>query len=130
MQGKLQIRQKPTQQPLFDRELLGRIQDIMGPRFSKVVEKYRNSGEEQIRRMRETLRYSDAKALRKAAHGLKGSSASLGAIYISRLCKELETEAGKESLENAGYHIKHIETGFRLTLSALEQMLRENDQGN
>ncbi len=120
MQAQPRVLREGAHDALFDKDLLEQMQRLMGPRFINVVEKYRSSGEAQIDRMREGVKREDPEVLRKAAHGLKGSSANLGASYVSKLCKELEIEAGNGSMDNAGYRIDHIEKGFRRTLTALE----------
>lgn len=45
------------------------------------------------------LRQRDAPSLRRAAHGLKGSSATLGAGSTARLCEAIEQMALENSLE-------------------------------
>ncbi len=122
MQGKPPVLQESTHDALFDRAHLEKIRAVMGARFTMLVEKYRSSGEEQLDRMREGVKREDLEALRKAAHGLKGSSTNLGASYVGKLCKELETDARKGSLDKADYRIEYIERGFLRTLTALEEV--------
>jgi HPt (histidine-containing phosphotransfer) domain-containing protein len=54
----------------------------------------------------------DALSLRQAAHGLKGSSATLGAGRTARLCEEIEQLAVDNSLVPAATLVNKLEDEF------------------
>ena len=65
-------------------------QGSAGDIFGKVVQSYLNTAPQLLQSIREAVARNDAAALRKAAHTLKSSSASLGALALAALCKGLE----------------------------------------
>ena len=55
-----------------------------------MVQSYLNTAPQLLQSIREAVARNDAAALRRAAHTLKSSSASLGALALAALCKGLE----------------------------------------
>lgn len=67
----------------------------------------------------------DLEALRRAAHGLKGSSASLGARQVEMLCEKLERASGKELLEEGELLLARLEREFaRVRLAFADERIR------
>jgi two-component system sensor histidine kinase/response regulator len=58
------------------------------------------------------LAQGDALSLRQAAHGLKGSSATLGAGRTARLCEEVDQLAVENSLGPAATLVSELEDEF------------------
>ena len=56
----------------------------------ELIEAFLEDGREQIAAMRQSLASGDVLAFQRAAHSLKSSSASLGALGFSAQAKELE----------------------------------------
>ena len=59
----------------------------------ELVDTFVQTSAAELAGMRAAVDAADADALRRAAHGLKGSSASLGAVDVQRLAQEVETYA-------------------------------------
>ena len=55
----------------------------------------------RIQDMQTAIAHSDARTLKEAAHGLKGSASNLGAQRLSNLCLALEKLAGDGKLAEA-----------------------------
>ncbi|MFQ5814381.1 MAG: Hpt domain-containing protein [Anaerolineae bacterium] len=72
--------------------------------------------------MREAVAREDADALERAAHGLKGSSATLAALGLSDLCQELEDMGRAGTLEGAVEIVAQVETEYEKVKVALEAM--------
>jgi two-component system sensor histidine kinase/response regulator len=54
-----------------------------------------NDGTDRLRKMRDALTAGDELAARRAAHSLKGMSASIGAVHLTAMSHQLEkAEAG------------------------------------
>ncbi|MDA2937282.1 response regulator [Acidobacteria bacterium AH-259-A15] len=70
--------------------------------------------------MREAVRKGDSEALRRAAHGQKGSSANLGAGQMEALCAELERKARGGAVEDAQAIVTQLETEFARLRKAME----------
>ena len=54
-----------------------------------------------LQSIREAVARNDAAALRRAAHTLKSSSASLGALVLAALCKDLEAMGRTDRIAEA-----------------------------
>lgn len=66
---------------------------------------------------------ANAHAMERAAHTLKGSSASLGANLLAAACLEMEKLGRSNSVEGAPELLAHIEREFERARRALEAML-------
>lgn len=62
----------------------------------------------------------DAKALQVAAHGLKSSSAYVGAMRLSALAKELEQMGRSQSLQGIKDKAKKLSEEYKRVIAALE----------
>ncbi len=71
---------------------------------------------------RDALARGDAPALQRAAHTLKGSSASLGATALAALCQEIETRARADTLTGAADLLTQAEGEFARVRDALAAM--------
>jgi len=87
----------------FDPAALQRLANAAGGRelVSRVVDKYLSSSAGLMAVLRDAVAVSDPEALRTAAHTLKSSSAQVGAVRLSALCKELEAVGRSGSMEGA-----------------------------
>ncbi|HEV2861028.1 MAG TPA: Hpt domain-containing protein [Pyrinomonadaceae bacterium] len=62
----------------------------------ELIDLYAEDSPRRLDAIRGALAAGDLEALRRAAHGLKGSSASLGARRVEMLCEKLERLSGGE----------------------------------
>jgi histidine phosphotransfer protein HptB len=70
---------------------LEEMQEEGEPDFvAELIGLYLEDAPRKLAQMREAARAADASSLRHAAHGLKGSSSSLGAFGVAAVCAELE----------------------------------------
>ena len=65
----------------------------------ELIDLYAEDTPRRLAAMKSALAAGDLAALRRAAHGLKGSSASLGARRVALLCEELERLPGAGLLQ-------------------------------
>ena len=115
------------QEDLLDHKTLNAIRALQrdgAPSIlNKVVGLYLGSAPELIRQMNAAAERNDAPALQKAAHSLKSSSANVGALHLSALCKELETMGRANSTDGAAQKAKAVETEFKRVEQALAAMI-------
>ncbi len=84
-----------------------------------LVDRYLEQARSQLARMEEAARHGDAEALGEAAHGLKGTSATMGAIGVASACAALEAAvaraeaAGVEELGLVSAEIERAATALR-----------------
>jgi len=62
--------------------------------------------------LHEAVARADAEALRRAAHGLKGSSSEAGAVQVARLCADLEEQARTMDLVGAAETLRQLDVAF------------------
>jgi two-component system, sensor histidine kinase and response regulator len=87
----------PPEVSLLDPAALQRLRDLDPTGASRLLERVFKAFEDSAARLREqlisSLAVGDATGMRNVAHTLKSSSASIGAVKLSRLCAEMEAIA-------------------------------------
>ncbi len=63
----------------------------------------------------------DCNAIRLVAHTLKSSSASLGALHLSKLCAELEGSARRGELDGLDARVDAMRAECEIVVAALQQ---------
>lgn len=88
----------------------------------KVVDSYLTHSIRFLSDLEQALDQIDAEAVRQAAHGLKTSSANVGAEILTSLCKELESMGRENSLDGAANLFAAIESESKVVNAALGDM--------
>ncbi len=86
----------------------------------ELIDTYLTDAPQLFAQMRSALAASDAETFRRAAHSLKSNSASLGALTLSSLAKELEMMGKAANLEGAGTKIAAADAEYARVKAALE----------
>ncbi|MFZ5594947.1 MAG: response regulator [Pseudomonadota bacterium] len=76
--------------PTVDHATLDTLRDLMGAGFPDLIKVFLAAVPQRLAAMREMAQSGESQALLREAHTLKGSSANLGAVALSNLCKGLE----------------------------------------
>jgi HPt (histidine-containing phosphotransfer) domain-containing protein len=87
----------------------------------QLVDEYRVDGASRVADMRAALAAGVSEDLRRAAHTLKGSSASLGANALAAACREVETTARESRLAGLAPKVDAIAAGFDAVVAELEE---------
>lgn len=90
----------------------------------ELIDLYLEDTPHRVTHIREALAKTEGLTLGRAAHGLKGSSASLGATQVALLCEELELKAHNVSFEAVAAIVTRLEREFervRETFLAVRQ---------
>ena len=74
----------------------------------------------QLSAVRRSAVQGDFDALRRSAHSLKGSSASIGAKRVSLVCAELEKKGRDQTMEGVPELLSHLRIEFEQARNALE----------
>jgi signal transduction histidine kinase/DNA-binding response OmpR family regulator len=101
---------------------LGKQADQMLP---GLIDKFYQDSERLLCQARQALAQGEADDLRRAAHSLKSTSATFGAMALSSVARNLEVAAREGRLEGAGDQIAQAETEFNRARTALEAMRHE-----
>ena len=78
----------------------------------ELIELYLEDAPRQMAVMQKALTNIDVLALVRAAHSLRGSSASLGARQMAALCEELEQIGCTDSFQKANLFLLRLEQEF------------------
>lgn len=117
----------PAAGAVLDENALNRIRALQRPGrpsvLNKVVRLYLDDSPRLIEALQAAVRQGDAQALQKAAHTLKSSSANLGAMVVSDLCKELESLGRAADLEKAPTLMSQVEHNYPVVRQALAARL-------
>jgi len=76
----------------------------------------------QLEALREALDAKDARRVAEISHTLKGSCGSLGATPMEDLCKQIETEAVRSSLDGARALLEQTVKEFERVRGYVEKM--------
>ena len=79
--------------------------------------------------LQEAVAQGDAGRVEDLAHGLKGSSAQLGATRMSRLCAALQEAGRRPDLRQVAAQVAELQREFVRVRAALEAVLHEAGTG-
>jgi CheY-like chemotaxis protein len=93
-----------------------------------VIRSYLSSAPRLLQTLHEAVARADAVGVRQAAHTLKSSSASLGALTLAGLCKKLEEMGRGNSIVNADQALTALTAEYTLVHKALTAELHRSSQ--
>lgn len=100
------------------------LKAAMGEDFiPELVSTYLEETEALIQKLHEALSANQVEDFRRAAHSIKSSSASLGALEFSTLAKELEFIGKAGDLSQAGDLLARLDAAFPAVHAALQALL-------
>ena len=122
-------RQKSSASAL-DQSVLDVIRDLENEDapdiFANIIGLYLDKSPELLQTMQTAIAERDAESLRDAAHTLKSSSANVGALILSALCKELEDMGRAGSLLNSASKLSCLFEEYSRVKTALADELKRN----
>ena len=77
----------------IDEDIFAEAQELMGEKFTAMIEAYLENSAKQLRQTEENFESGHASMIAKATHALKSSSAALGLTDISKHATEIEEKA-------------------------------------
>ncbi|GAB1539208.1 hypothetical protein NUACC21_18730 [Scytonema sp. NUACC21] len=112
-----------TSEGAIDTKILRSLRDMLGGNgeaFAKLLEFYLVEAFKLIQDMSASVQNLDAQALWQTAHKLKSSSASVGAIFLSHLCKELDARGRNNDLQGCQEILSQLEKEYERVKTALQ----------
>ena len=91
---------------------------------TELIDLFLGTARDKCRELGEALRRGDGAALEFAAHALKGSSSSLGAFGLSKLCEKLQNAGRQGEIAAAGALVGEVDRELARVRAALESMRR------
>jgi CheY-like chemotaxis protein len=93
--------------------------------LARLITLYLRDTPAQLVALREAVAQGDAGRVEELAHGLKGSSAQLGATRIASVCAALQEAAGAHDLSKAAPQVADLTSEFVRVRAALQAVLPE-----
>jgi HPt (histidine-containing phosphotransfer) domain-containing protein len=105
---------------------LEQVRDMFGAGFAELASLYQTDNSARIVKLREAGNARDCATVARIAHAFSGSSASIGAIGLSALCKELERHAKTNALEDIEQRLAAIETEYGRICSRVQSLAKQS----
>lgn len=112
---------------VLDAEALERLRELDPSGENHLMERVVNAFEASIARLmpqlQDALNGSESGGIRHVAHTLKSSSASIGAMKLSRMCSDVESRARNEQSEGMPERIAQLQAEVEIVRLALKKIL-------
>jgi signal transduction histidine kinase/CheY-like chemotaxis protein/pSer/pThr/pTyr-binding forkhead associated (FHA) protein/HPt (histidine-containing phosphotransfer) domain-containing protein len=114
-----------TESAILDHQVLDDLRSLAGAKaktfLSGIIGQYFEDSPQKLQAIEQAIDNQDATALRQAAHGLRSSSANLGAIAIADLCKQLEDLARSGTTQGSSTTMELLAQTYPKVKLALQQ---------
>ncbi|HBB34399.1 MAG TPA: hypothetical protein DDZ80_07620 [Cyanobacteria bacterium UBA8803] len=102
---------------VLDREVLESLRQIAGDKaesfLREIIDRYLlEDAPQRLQDIRDAVAVGDAGRLRQSAHALRSSSATLGAVTLANLCKDLEMMGCAGIITDAAPLIAQVEAEY------------------
>ncbi|MBX3623086.1 MAG: Hpt domain-containing protein, partial [Rhizobacter sp.] len=91
--------------------------------MERVVSAFESSVGRLMPQLEDALNGNELGGIRHVAHTLKSSSASIGAMKLSRMCSDLETRARNEQSDGMAERIAQLQAEVEIVRVALKSVL-------
>ncbi|MDP5337331.1 MAG: PAS domain S-box protein, partial [Nodularia sp. (in: cyanobacteria)] len=108
---------------IIDTKILSSLRDMMSgdeTEFKQLLNCYLTEAPKCIQNIKASHATQDAQALWKVAHTLKSSSASVGALNLAQICKQLEAKGRINDLETSEEICSQLYQEYELVKKALQ----------
>jgi HPt (histidine-containing phosphotransfer) domain-containing protein len=106
----------------LDAEVVARLRDLAAATdaelLGQIFDSFVSDGEARIATIHRALENSDAGALYKAAHALKGASGNVGARRMADIAEQLQAMGEAGSVDGTAAVVEELEEEFRLALNS------------
>jgi len=96
------------------------------PLVERIVNRYVEDAPVRVEKLREALREKDFNSLGFAAHKLRGSSAQLGVLAVTKICQQLEVRPFGDSVQEASRLVELLEHALKEAITELIKYLPGN----
>ncbi|MGY4829973.1 response regulator [Sphaerotilaceae bacterium SBD11-9] len=112
---------------VLDAQALERLRELDPNGENRLMERVVNAFESSIGRLmpqlQDALKGNDLGGIRHVAHTLKSSSASIGAMKLSKMCSDVESRARQEQSEGMTDRIIQLQAEVEVVRAALKRIL-------
>jgi HPt (histidine-containing phosphotransfer) domain-containing protein len=96
------------------------MRNALGEDFDDLVVTYLEGVEEMLQAIPRAWEASDLKELERQAHSIKSSSASIGALVLSKLARKMEDQVRAQELSAVSQQVEEMEQEFQRVRQSLE----------
>ncbi len=118
---------QPAIPRMLDETCLLRLHELDPQGTNRVVERVLRAFESSLQRLlpqsAQALRCGDHEAVRHVVHTLKSSSASVGALELSRCCSEIENRLRARQVEGLAQMLSGLNAEGERVLAAVRELL-------
>jgi len=101
------------------------LKEAMGADYiNELVQAYFEETPQLLSKLQQALSKQDCDAFRQAAHSIKSTSNSFGALQFGTLAKELEMMGREARLDGASGKVKSLVAGYETVQQVLEELSR------
>lgn len=97
---------------ILDQTILVNLRQALGDRMPHILEVYMQEVPRSLTEMRAANDKQDYEAVKIIAHGLKSSSANVGAMQVSQLAASLELKLKQQQVDNLAVDIDKLAQAF------------------
>jgi HPt (histidine-containing phosphotransfer) domain-containing protein len=119
----------PDKPQTLDLAVLSSLRELQEKGEPDIVEEigglFLEHAPQKLSAIRDAAEREDARGLQMAAHSLKSSSAYVGAMRLSALCRELEEMGRSGSVEGAAEKARDLAAEFLRAKAALEEAIEK-----
>jgi HPt (histidine-containing phosphotransfer) domain-containing protein len=109
--------------PCIDAAIFENLKAMMGADFiGELIDAYFEETPQLIGQIEQALASGDAEIFRRAAHSLKSSSASFGAMQFSAKAKELEWIGKEGNLAGTGEKVASLKADYIMVHDTIEAL--------
>ncbi len=117
----------PSKPSVLDEQALDRLRELDPHNENRLMERVVNAFETSIIRMlpqlQEALAANELGGIRHVAHTLKSSSASIGALKLSKICADIESRARQDQAEGMAERVGELQAEVAIVRVALQRVL-------
>jgi PAS domain S-box-containing protein len=106
---------------VLDRSVIDPLRDAKPDFWKRLVGIYMETAPDNLQKLESALSEADCPTARMMAHSLKSSSANMGAMRLSDLCRRMEAAAAEEKLEASADLLTEINREFENVSVALSR---------
>lgn len=111
---------------VLDRTALERLRELdpngQNKLMQRVVSAFETSVARMVPQVQQASRHNDRDGMRHVAHTLKSSSASIGALRLSKMCADLESIIRLQRSDDTAPHVEAICEEIAVVLQALREL--------
>jgi HPt (histidine-containing phosphotransfer) domain-containing protein len=112
-------------QSVIDLPTFEALKEAMGADYiNELVQAYFEETPQLLSKLQQALSKQDCDAFRQAAHSIKSTSNSFGALELGALAKELELMGREARLDGAPAKVKSLVAGYEAVQQVLEELSR------